>query len=175
MMNAGKMLERQLVAECEGLWLKQRAWVKRAHPDVQVVRPVAGGRVEGFTKGTRLDFEGVLCGGGRAVVVEAKTSHAAPSWPLGDVGDAQMQRMACLARCGALVLLYVQRWEGARPAASYLLPVDGEGRIAGLVAHPALAILSNERKSIRWADLEPWRVGPQELWLDAAERLLGGA
>jgi hypothetical protein len=124
--------------------------------------------------GVRVDFEGVLSPSGRAVFLEAKTSHAAPSWPLSDVGDDQLLRMAAMAGCGALVLLYVQRWDGPRPVASYLLPVDAQGRIAGLVTHPAAAILSNERKSIRWEDMEPWRVGAGELWLDAAERL-GGA
>jgi len=174
-MSHARGLEIQLAAQCELLAKRGRALVERSRPEVQIVRPLAGGRVEGFaTKGTRLDFEGVLAPSGRMVVLEAKTSHASPSWPLGDVRDSQVVRMAQLAACGALALLYVQRLEGARELASYLLPVDSAGRIAGLVTHPANGILSTERKSIRWADLEPWRVGASELWLDAAERLLGG-
>lgn len=174
--DAWQRLEASLKQECEQLRRAGRAWVQRAHPEVQVVKPLPRGRVEGFTRGVRMDFEGVLCPSGRAVVLEAKTSHAAPSWPLSDVGDAQALRMAAMAGCGALALLYVQRIEDAR-ATSYLLPVNSEGRIAGLVTHPALAILNGERKSIRWTDLEPWRVGALERWLDAAERLglTGGA
>jgi penicillin-binding protein-related factor A (putative recombinase) len=169
-------LEQRLSAQCELLERRGRGVVTRCRPDVQVVRSLKGGRVEGFVTGSRLDFEGVLRPSGRAVVIEAKTSHASPSWPLCDVRDAQVVRMAQLASCGALALLYVQRWHEGR-ATDYLLPVDAQGRIASLVTHPALLVLSAERKSIRWADLEPWRVGPQELWLDAAERLglLGGA
>ena len=123
--------------------------------------------------GWRCDFEGWLCGSGRVVALEAKTSHASPSWPLGDVLDDQALRLSTVARDGGLALLYVQRWHEGR-ATDYLLPVDAQGVIAALAAHPALVVMSGERKSIRWADLEPWRVGSQELWLDAAERLLGG-
>jgi hypothetical protein len=166
-----QQLERQLAEQCKLLRARRRALVERCHPDVQVVRQLPKKRVEGFVVGVRLDFEGVLSPSGRAVVLEAKTSHASPSWPLGDVGDDQLKRMAQLAWCGALALLYVQQMEGVRVLASYLLPVDAHGGIAGLVQHPALAILDAERKSIRWADLEPWRIGASELWLDAAERL----
>lgn len=166
-----QQLERQLAEQCSLLARRGRALVARAHPEVQVVRSLPKSRVEGFVRGVKLDFEGLLSPSGRAVALEAKTSHASPSWPLGDVGEAQAQRMAALARCGALALLYVQRMEGVRVVAEHLLPVDGEGRIAGLVTHPACAVLSAERKSIRWADLEPWRIGSSELWLDAAERL----
>lgn len=171
MMDAAQSLEAQLKGQCELLTRRGRAQVGRCHPDVQVVRSTAKGRVEGFVCGTRLDFEGVLSPSGRYVVLEAKTSHEGASWGLDSLGAAQVQRMASVARCGALALLYVQRWDGARPVASYLLPVDGEGRIAGLVTHPACVILSVERKSIRWADMEPWRILASELWLDAAERL----
>ena len=172
MSSDAQALEQQLAAQCKMLASRGRASVGRCHPDVQIVRTLPKRRIEGFVVGVRLDFEGVLAPRGRYVVLEAKTSHASPSWPLGDVGDAQALRMAQLASCGALALLYVQRLEGARVLASYLLPVDSAGRIAGLVTHPALVVLSAERKSIRWADLEPWRVKASELWLDAAERLL---
>jgi hypothetical protein len=121
-----------------------------------------------------LDFEGALAPSGRCVLLEAKTSHAGTSWPLADLGDEQALRMASWASCGALALLYVQRWDGLTRAGDYLLPVDGAGRIAGLVTHPAVAVLDGERRSIRWEDMEPWRVRGDELWLDAAERL-GGA
>ena len=176
MTTEAQALEQQLAAQCKMLALRGRAQVERSRPDVQIVRSLAGGRVEGFaTKGTRLDFEGVLAPSGRCVVLEAKTSHASPSWPLGDVRDSQVMRMAQLAACGALALLYVQRRHEGR-AIDYLLPVDGAGRIAALVTHPALVVLSGERKSIRWEALEPWRIKASELWLDAAERLglLGG-
>lgn len=171
MKSVAQGLEASLLRECDMLRRASRALVNRAHPDVQVTGPRPSGRVEGFVRGVRVDFEGVLWGSGRAVLLEAKTSHASPSWPLADVGDEQLRRMALLARCGALVALYVQHLEGARVMASYLLPVDAAGCIAGLVTHPSMSILCNERKSIRWADMEPWKVSTNETWLDAAERL----
>jgi hypothetical protein len=171
---AAQCLERMLLAQCELLTARGRGRVTRCHPDVQVVRQLPRGRVEGFVQGIRLDFEGALAPSGRCVLLEAKTSHAGTSWPLADLGDEQALRMAAWASCGALALLYVQRWDGLSRAGDYLLPVDGQGRIAGLVTHPALAVLDGERKSIRWEDMEPWKVGAGELWLDAAERL-GGA
>lgn len=169
--ETAQALEGMLGAQCALLASRGRGVVARCHPDVQVVRQLAKKRVEGFVVGVRLDFEGVLSPSGRCVVLEAKTSHKSASWGLNGLGDAQAQRMAAVARCGGLALLYVQRWDGLRRAGDFLLPVDGEGRIAGLVTHPALAVLSGERKSIRWADMEPWRVKASELWLDAAERL----
>ena len=171
---AAQGLERMLLAQCEVMAARGRARVTRCHPAVQVVRALKGGRVEGFVTGIMLDFEGVLSPSGRCVLLEAKTSHAGTSWPLCDLGDEQALRMASWASCGALALLYVQRWDGLSRAGDYLLPVDGAGRIAGLVTHPALLVLSNERKSIRWEDMEPWRVAAGESWLDAAKRL-GGA
>lgn len=176
--ETAQALEGMLASQCALLASRGRGVVARCHPDVQVVRALRDGkRVEGFVRGVRLDFEGVLSPSGRCVVLEAKTSHESASWGLDGLGAAQALRMAAVARCGALALLYVQRWDGGRRAGDFLLPVDGEGRIAGLVTHPALAVLSGERKSIRWADMEPWRVKASELWLDAAERLglTGGA
>lgn len=168
-------LEQRIKAQCEMLERRGRARVRRAHHDAQVSAPARGGKVLAHLVkgGWRCDFEGWLCGSGRVVALEAKTSHASPSWPLGDVLDDQALRLSTVARDGGLALLYVQRWHEGR-ATDYLLPVDAQGVIAALAAHPALVVMSGERKSIRWADLEPWRVGSQELWLDAAERLLGG-
>lgn len=167
-------LELRLKAQCEMLERRGRARVRRAHHDAQVDSPAARGKVLAHLVkgGWRCDFEGWLCRSGRVVVLEAKTSHAAPSWPLSGVLDDQARRLATVARDGGLALLYVQRWHEGRTVADYLLPVDSAGVIAGLVTHPALVVLSAERKSIRWADLEPWKVTAQELWLDAAERLL---
>jgi hypothetical protein len=172
MSEAWRALERRLTAQCDHLRHRQLAWVTRCHPEVQVVRSLKGGRVEGFVCGIRLDFEGLICPSGRSVVLEAKTSHEKTSWPMSDLGDAQAQRMASHASCGGLSVLYVQQLNPLGiSVAEYLLPVDGEGRIARLLTHPALAFLQTERKSLRWEDLAPWQVQRHELWLDAAARL----
>jgi hypothetical protein len=172
-------LERRIKAQCEMLERRGRARVRRAHHDAQIDGPAPRGKLLAHLVkgGHRCDFEGHLIGSARAVVLEVKTSHESPSWPLGDVRDEQALRLACVASDGGLALLYVQRWDGPRPLDEYLLPVDAEGRIAELVTHPALGILDGEMRSVRWAALDPWRVGRAEMWLDAAERLglLGGA
>lgn len=169
-----KTLEQRIKAQCEMLERRGRARVRRAHHDAQIDGPAPRGKLLAhlIKDGWRCDFEGWLRGSGRVVALEVKTSHESPSWPLGDVRDEQARRLACVASDGGLALLYVQRWDGPRPLDEYLLPVDGAGKIAELVTHPALGVLEGERKSVRWADLDPWRVGRSEMWLDAAERLL---
>lgn len=166
-------LEARIKAQCEMLERRQRARVRRAHHDAQIDGKGPRGKLLAhlIKGGWRCDFEGWLCGTGRVVALEVKTSHASPSWPLGDVLDEQARRLACVASDGGLALLYVQRWDGLRALDEYLLPVDGAGRIAELVQHPALGVLAGELRSVRWAELDPWRVGRAEMWLDAAERL----
>jgi hypothetical protein len=168
-------LEQRIKAQCELLERRERARVRRAHHDAQIDGPAPRGKLLAHLVkgGHRCDFEGHLCGSARAVVLEVKTSHASPSWPLGDVRDEQARRLAMVAQDGGLALLYVQRWHQGRAVADYLLPVDGAGRIAATETHPACLVLTmgGERKSVRWTELEAWRVKASELWLDAAGRL----
>jgi hypothetical protein len=118
-----------------------------------------------------VDFEGSVRG--YKVAFDAKSSEAEPSWPLGDIRDDQITYLADCARAGEMAFLYVQR-RGAKGRPRYVLPVDREGRVAGQChKRDRLGELwaAARKESVRWVEVEMWRVGQDEMWADAVMRL----
>lgn len=118
-----------------------------------------------------VDFEGSVRG--YKVAFDAKSSEHEPSWPFSDVRDDQIAYLADCARAGELAFLYVER-RGVTGRPRYILPIDREGRIAGCChKRDRLGELwaAARRESVRWVEVEMWRVGAQEMWADAVVRL----
>lgn len=124
-----------------------------------------------YTGEVSVDFEGSVRG--QRVVFDAKSSQAEPSWPFSDIRDGQIEHMAAGARCGELAFFYVER-RGATGRPRYIVPVDAQGRIAGVSHKRDLVgplLRRDARESVRWEDLEMWRCQPGELWADAVARM----
>lgn len=190
-MNAGAAWEK--VIEEESAWLAARGvaratkvkppsnnlgplreWLKR-EMRVQLPEwcwPRAEGLFIGVANGKpSVDFEGSVRG--YKVAFDGKSSEAEPSWPLGDIRDDQIGYLADCARAGEMAFLYVQR-RGVRSRPRYILPVDREGRVAGQChKRDRLGELwaAARKESLRWEQVEMWRVAQDEMWADAVVRL----
>lgn len=127
--------------------------------------------VAAYTGEVSVDFEGSVRG--QRVVFDAKSSKHEPSWPFSDIRDGQIEHMAEGARCGELAFFYVER-RGVAGRARYVVPVDREGRIAGVGHKRDLMgplFEATRRESVRWDEIDMWRCRPGELWADAVVRL----
>lgn len=153
------------------------ARVQRTKPPMKIVgkssRP--GVFMACMAGGDCVDYEGVWRGG---LLCAFDVKHAARGerFDFGGVRDGQLRYLSELAAWGALAFLIVWR-EGdvGRADVTYVLPVDGAGRIAGVAHKRALAVATAGeavRESVRWEDLDArgWRCAPGELWAECVER-----
>jgi hypothetical protein len=124
-------------------------------------------------KAVWVDYTGFLCTGGKAIVLEAKqcgdTESTRVSFPvMARLEHIQAVRLAQAARAGAVSAVYVRKtWAGLRTA-DYLIPARV---ITGNLVFSGMGM---GKKSIKWADLEPWQVPNEHTWLDAVTSRSGG-
>ena len=181
----GDALETHLERSCELIAARGEAQVRKRSNPLTILESLGRGQFRCVkTASEGVDFDGTLSGG-RGVQFDGKTSSHDARFEFRVVSDDQLRHLAHHARLGALCFLYVRQLStGGRVLADYLLPVDGQGHIAGTPSKrskpPAKVALNREalaeydaqrRESLRWEDCQGWKVRPGEDWLRAWRRL----
>jgi len=157
----GAGLEAFLDDQCD--WLRRAgvADVRRVKAPLNKVRkgPRKGFFVCVHSGEPHVDYQGTLRVPGLpwsvGVSFDAKSSDCATSFPFGDVLDSQVRFLRSKAQAGALAFLYVRSTHGT--AVDYVLPVDGEGAIAGIHHRRSGGVLVADelrRESAPWSHLE---------------------
>ena len=107
------------------------------------------------------DYTGFMAAGGRAIVLEAKLSRTSkPSFPLSALQPIQRVRLRQAANAGAISVLYIRHVGSHLTITDYLLP-----------ALPGAVLMFGGQlqgvKSLRWDNIQRWKVPTNRTWLDA--------
>lgn len=176
----GAKWEETVIAECDFLRAARRGRVRKRTNPLKILHAYKG---RGASRGMvvcvlqpqeALDFEGVLQGGrvhGVAVFFDAKSTEHVRRFELKMITDEQLEYARERAECGALVGIYLQRRDPVTQLelGRYWLEIRSSGTIADF--YHTRSVKPDKRASIRWDELEDYRLTPRELWLDGALRL----
>lgn len=173
----GAQFERFVEDELAFEYRQGRACVKKMRPPMRVRHKVKGNNKQFVCEHTHaptVDYEGVI-NGGVSVKFDAKLTEDDKKFSFNAIGDKQIAHLAEHARFGGVSFLYVAKAPQGFARERYVLPVDANGRIAGIVHRRCerLLIMGKQRASIKWEEIpERYRVqGKHESWLDVLIRL----
>ena len=107
------------------------------------------------------DFTGFMMVGGRAIVLEAKlTRTSKPSFGMSELQSIQSIRLRQAAQAGAISVMYIRHVRSGLRISDYILPA--------LPGHTLMFAGQVEGvKSVRWDNIQAWKLPPNRTWLDA--------
>lgn len=169
----GALNEARITRQLTIMRRKRICAVRRVKPPMNIVGNLGKGLFKARHSGTHtVDYEGTMAGG-RAVYFDAKHSTGKTSFSFGSIRDNQIEYLQERSALGAVCFFLVSRpAPQGRTAPEYVVPIDSEGRIAGVV-HKRCALLNERtRESVKWSELEDggWRCGAGETWVDVVVR-----
>lgn len=153
-------------------WIIENKGLARVRklPDPVRITGRDGGKITGYpTRREWADFYGVLKGG-NAIAFEAKSTTEEASFPLASLrakkdGDpSQLEILQAIVELGGIAFVALRHTpDYAFSHEDFLLPVAGDGRLAGYDV--------KDRASLPIDELGPYKIKPGETWLDTLIRL----